>query len=72
VKLRCTLRAVRGERTLVQLAERSGVSVPILSQIERGRMLPLDKDIGPLEEAYGLPLAEWYESDRALAVAGDE
>lgn len=76
MRVRCRLREIRenlprkpdGKRlALSDLAERSGVSAGVLSQIERGVMLPPDRQLAALEEAYGAPIQEWY-SPRALVV----
>lgn len=59
---------MRGERTLREIAEQSGVGQAALSQIERGLMLPKDDDVEQLEEAYGLPISEWYDRRTLLAI----
>jgi transcriptional regulator with XRE-family HTH domain len=71
VKLRCTLRDVRGERTLREIATVSGVAVPVLSQLERGRILPRDRDIEPLERAYGVPFEAWFSPRTLTAMEED-
>ncbi|MDW8059611.1 MAG: helix-turn-helix transcriptional regulator [Thermomicrobium sp.] len=56
-------RAQRGW-TLRQLAERSGLSVAYVSELEHGRKLPTLEALEQLARAYELPLAEFL---RALA-----
>lgn len=71
--LRCRLREIRADRTLREIADTSGVAVPTLSLIERGLMLPRDDQVEELENAYGIPLAEWYDRPTLLALQhGDE
>jgi transcriptional regulator with XRE-family HTH domain len=49
------------------MAEASGVSAGILSQIERGLMFPADRQTARIEEAYGATVDAWY-SPRVLLV----
>ena len=60
MRVPCSLRTIRGQRTLSEIARASGVQVPHLSQIERGHMLPKDAWLDELERAYGAPLEQWY------------
>lgn len=48
------VREFRGELTQQELAERSGLSQPLLSQIEKGRRLLTDRAAVALERALGL------------------
>lgn len=50
----------------------SGVSVPRLSQIERGTLLPRDNELDGLTAAYDAPVTEWYSPWTLLAVEPDE
>jgi transcriptional regulator with XRE-family HTH domain len=59
--LRCRLREFRGRRTLREVAAVSGLPVSLLSQLERGRMVPTDAEIRQLEPAYGRLLRDWYD-----------
>jgi transcriptional regulator with XRE-family HTH domain len=74
--VRCKLRTIRermprkpnGEPvSLTDIEARSGVSRGVLSQIERGVMIPPDRQIDQLEQAYGAPIEDWYEP-RTLTV----
>ena len=58
--LRCSLRDLRGTRGLRALEAETGISRAYLSLIERGKLLPPDRLIEPLERAYGAPIEEWY------------
>jgi transcriptional regulator with XRE-family HTH domain len=57
--VRCYLRDHRHE-PLRAIATRAGISAGILAQIENGRALPRDTRIRGLEDAYNLPLHQWY------------
>jgi transcriptional regulator with XRE-family HTH domain len=48
VRLPCHLRRIRGDRTLREIADQSGVNAAALSQIERGLMVPRNDQIEPL------------------------
>jgi transcriptional regulator with XRE-family HTH domain len=72
LKLRCKLRSVRGERTLREIATASGVAIPTLSQLERGRLLPRDREIEPLERAYGVPFEAWFSPRTLTAMEEDD
>ena len=65
VRVRCYLREIRGRRSIRRLAIATGVNRGTLSMVDRGRMLPRDEWIEPMEDAYGAPFADWYP---ALAV----
>lgn len=54
-----TLRELRLDRgwKLAELAERSGLPVPTLSLIERGRFVATPAEINALAAALGMPLA---------------
>jgi transcriptional regulator with XRE-family HTH domain len=70
--VRTNLRDLRGKRSLRDMEALSGVSGGVLSQIERGVLLPFDRQIPSLEAAYGAPLESWFGTDlygrRVLAV----
>lgn len=68
MKLHCRLRDARGDLTLGEMVERTGIAQPYLSQIEAGRLLPKDKWIKALERGYGLPAEQWYPAKEALAL----
>jgi transcriptional regulator with XRE-family HTH domain len=70
--LSCRLVKIRGERTLQELAEASGVNRGDLSRIEHGRMLPAGKHLEPLERAYGKPVEDWYPPRVLAAIAFDD
>ena len=61
MRVRCHLREIRGRRALRDLAEDARINRGTLSLIERGRLLPADKQIESLERAYGRPIGEWYD-----------
>jgi transcriptional regulator with XRE-family HTH domain len=80
MRVRCHLREIReqlprkpdgGKVSLRDIAEQSGVSAGTLSQLERGVMLPLDRQIGPLEIAYGQTIDTWYHPTALLAMQAD-
>ena len=66
--LACRLRALRGERSLRQVAEQAGVNRGLLSEIERGLRLPPDAWIPRLERAYGVPVEQWYDRRTLLVL----
>jgi transcriptional regulator with XRE-family HTH domain len=81
VRVHCRLRELReklparpdGSRmALSDMAKLSGVSAGVLSQIERGVMLPPDRQIPAIENAYGAALEDWFGDDlyarRVMAV----
>jgi transcriptional regulator with XRE-family HTH domain len=72
VRLRCYLREGRGERSLRQVANLTGVSAGELSLIERGRLLPADDQVEAIERAYGLQRTSWYHEWGKLAIEADE
>ena len=77
MRLRCTLRHIRGDQPIRDFAEQTGVHRGTLSMIELGRLLPTDEQIPLLEAAYGVPFEDWYGSDLAarrllLALESDE
>lgn len=57
--------------SLRDIEHRAGVSPGVLSQIERGVMLPADRQLAALEAAYGAPLHDWY-SPRVLVVLQED
>lgn len=72
MRLVCHLRALRGERTLLELAAVAHVSEGDLSKIERGIALPRDDQLDALEQAYGAPRYEWWPPQVLVALSGDE
>lgn len=80
MRLRCRLREIReslprnpdGRKVaLSDMAERSGVGAASLSQIERGVMLPSDRQLAAIEEAYGAEITEWYSARVLVAIEAD-
>lgn len=76
MRLQCTLRLLRGDRSLrdMQAATKTAgheVSAGILSQIERGVMLPTDAQLAALEHAYGAEAATWYDPRVLLLIQSD-
>ena len=57
-----TLRQMRGERTLKEIAERSGISLSFISDIERGRTKPSLGSLEALISVYGGRLLIWMNS----------
>jgi transcriptional regulator with XRE-family HTH domain len=51
VKVLCHLRDARGDRTLAEMSQLSGVLASELSRIENGRLLPADHQLAGLEQA---------------------
>lgn len=72
MRLRCRLRELRGDRSLRVVAEAAGLNRGLLSEIERGYRLPLDKHLPALERAYGAPASAWYHGWSSLAVTEDD
>lgn len=77
MRLTCRLRDYRGDRSLREMAiatEAAGhqVSAGELSRIERGTLLPTDKQTAALEQAYGHPVTAWYDPVALLAIQVDE
>lgn len=72
MRLLCHLRTARGDRTLAEMADASGVQAAYLSQIETGRLLPRDEWIEGMVAAYGLEYARWYGKTQTLVALGDE
>lgn len=60
MRLPTNLHEIRGKRTVKEIAEASGLNPATIRQIEQGRLVPLERHIGPLEKAYGEPVASWY------------
>ena len=77
MRVQCRLRDLRGGRSLRQMEEATReaghqVSAGILSQIERGVMLPTDAQVPALEQAYGAAATSWYDKWALLAIQSDE
>jgi transcriptional regulator with XRE-family HTH domain len=77
MRIACHLRAIRGNRTMKQIAQAADadgarVSLAVLSQVERGLMLPPDAVLPALEAAYGAPITDWYEPRVLLVLQADE
>lgn len=77
MRLTCRLREYRGDRSLRNMADATNqagyqVSAGELSRIERGTLLPTDKQIPALEQAYGHPATDWYDPIALLAIQVDE
>ncbi|HVM69554.1 MAG TPA: helix-turn-helix transcriptional regulator [Gaiellaceae bacterium] len=70
--VRCRLRQLRnlmpGDVSLRDMEERTGISRGTLSQLERGILLPLDRQIDALEHGYGAPIVAWYDPHALLAL----
>lgn len=58
-----TTRMLRGDRTLKQAADLSGVSVSYLSDIEQGRTIPTIPTLERIFTAYGVKLTIGYRPD---------
>jgi transcriptional regulator with XRE-family HTH domain len=69
MRVRCHLREFRGKRSLRDVAEQVGINHGMLSQIERGRVLPRDDQIPALEQVYGEPHERWYPELVLAAIA---
>jgi transcriptional regulator with XRE-family HTH domain len=78
--VRCHLRSIRermprkknGEPVSLRDIEHvAGVSAGVLSQIERGVMLPPDRQVSQLEQAYGAPIEDWYEPGTLVVLQAD-
>lgn len=62
------LRRIRGERTVREISEASGVNGASIRQIEQGRLVPKDAHIPQLEAAYGEPITAWYNALSLIAL----
>lgn len=71
MRVPCLLRELRGDRSLREVEEHSGVSRGTLSKIERGQEFPLDKHVPALEQAYGAPASEWWPPAVLLLIERD-
>lgn len=60
VRLSVNLKEIRGKRTVKEIAQASGVAEASIRQI------------GPLEDAYGVPITSWYGPRTLLALQEDE
>jgi transcriptional regulator with XRE-family HTH domain len=70
----CRLRNLREKRELsIKDMERAtGISRGTLSAVERGKAVPLDEHVAPMEREYG-PITSWYSPWALLALQeGDE
>lgn len=81
MRVRCHLRDIRermprkenGKRvTTTDISKTAGVGGGIISQIERGMTFPTDRQIEPLEQAYGAPITDWYAPRVLLVLEEDE
>jgi transcriptional regulator with XRE-family HTH domain len=81
MRVRCNLRTIRERMprkpngdpvSLRDIEAVAGVSPGVLSQIERGVMLPADRQIAGLEQAYGAPVTDWYGPAVLLVLQEDE
>ena len=59
MRVTCMMRGLRGDRSLTEVEDETGINRGTLSQIERGILLPLDRHVVILERVYG-PRAGWY------------
>jgi transcriptional regulator with XRE-family HTH domain len=80
VHVRCNLRSIRermprkqnGEPiSLRDIEDVAKVSAGVLSQIERGVMIPPDRQISQLEAAYGAPIETWYDPRTLVVLQAD-
>lgn len=72
MRLACSLREIRGERSLRDVADVAGVNRGLLSDLERGRRLAPDRLVRALEQAYGAPPHAWYPPEVLLVIQRDE
>lgn len=72
MRLHCTLRVLRGKRSLRDMQLATGISGGELSRIERGILLPADTQVAALEHAYGAPSHEWYHPQALLVIQADD
>lgn len=72
MRLVCYLREIRGDRSIREISEASGVHRGTLSKLENGKLVPLEKEIAPLERAYGKPIEQWYSARSLLALQEEE
>jgi transcriptional regulator with XRE-family HTH domain len=78
--VRCKLREIRermprkpgGEPVSLRDIEAvASVSAGVLSQIERGVMIPPDRQISQLEQAYGVGIEAWYDPKTLVVLQFD-
>lgn len=72
MRLACSLREIRGDRSLRDVAEQAAVNRGLLSDLERGRRLAPDRLVAALELAYGAPAHAWYPPEVLLVIQRDE
>lgn len=72
MRVSCSLRRIRGKRTLEAIRAESGVHIAELSKIERGIAFPRDEWLPALERAYGAPRHEWYQPELLVQLERDE
>ena len=66
--LGAALRAARGDRSMVEVAARAGLSVETLRKIERGRVpTPAFFTVVAIAEALGVPLSDLVSSQVRLS-----
>lgn len=64
---------IRGDRSVQEIADASGVHQATVRQIEQGKLIPREKHVEPLERAYGKPWTAWYSRLSLAAIQeGDE
>ena len=71
MRVACYLIEIRGKRKQADISRATGIHTASISQIERGIMLPFDRDIEKLEKAYGAPVTDWYPPRTLLALESD-
>ena len=66
--LGAALRAARGDRSMVEVAARAGVSAETLRKIERGRVpTPAFFTVAAIAEALGVPLSDLVSAQVRLS-----
>lgn len=71
MRVRCALRRLRGDRSLRQMEQETGISRGYLSRYENGKEIPRDHHIDALERAYAAPAASWYHGHVWLELRTD-
>lgn len=76
MRVRCKLRELRGRRSISEMARACAehglkISSGSLSLLERGLMLPPDRQIEALQNAYGAPITDWYMPGLLLELEHD-
>lgn len=71
MRVKCRLRALRGERSLRSMEAETGISRGYLSRYENGKEFPRDHHVAALERCYGAPARSWFAPHVWIELLGD-